>query len=669
MTSDPSAPASAWPRYAIAAAGFGLLLLVWISKTWQFQPHRPTRDVPQVRPLRVVPFAPEPSAAPGVWVVVVSLSDRSPIAGARIRYALNTADPSKPPPETLTDAQGRALLEALGDGVMDVAAAGYLGVRGQVRFRPGQYTVALTPTGSVELTFVTETEAPVSGVEVELEPSIPSRPTVQVGDLQEMPELAWKPETWKVRSGYNGIVFWSDLPPGVSYRWRVTSPHLVQLDPLPAVKSGISPSPTGGFVIEQDSSDPGRNTSGEFSVNSGEMVRLKARVLVSSSVSGAIPRSGTPVSGQKGDVGLFHRTVHVAPSGATVNAYDVEMNGPPDPAGSFRFLAAKPGQKRVAAVWQHPEAHYHFASVNFDLLPGEDKNLGTLSAATGHTVEGIVRLEGVEFLPLEVRNSDLRAIVSINNYPPRPHPPGVMISHLLEVPIGKPFYLHGLMKGDLIADAQMGLEIPAVEGITWERQPEVRIVLPEKNRLELALRAKVLVPCRVRVTFPAGGRPDRMKLQLLPMNGGKGIPGAGLRPPDDPAAREAVETFMVPPGTYTAWCFTDGLNSKNPMNYFGENKVIVAAGQRNEVVIEVGTAAVVKGRALDALGQPLQTALHFKIPSVSDDIVYRCETDRLGNFVLTGVAPGQVLQPVLFEGHIRTGLPGSEVFAELRRSR
>ncbi len=627
--------------------------------------------VPHVSETYTFPFIPRQARDRGILVRVQSELTGQPIRGALVRYTVLNGDGQAATTDEVieSDTDGRVAIEVTGDGMLSIRAPGYVGVQGQVRFRPGEYVIRLTPTGSVELRISNEGASRIDDVEIELRLPTPGIRELEPGNLRKTPELLWQAVARTRRAAPTGLLTWHDLPPSFGYRWRVISDHLVETDP-PHEATGrvVKPTPRG-LIVEDQGSQPVRGLSGAFAVEPGRVVRLNAKVQAACIVSGAlVGRSGVPVNGVL--VKLFHRTDYSAPSGGLA-AFDVEMQSPSDSSGRFEFRAVQPGRKRVTAVWSELETDFYFTSMAFDLVPGQAMDLGALGPSSGHTVEAIVRLIGEEMLPQELFKKPMKAVVTMSNAPPRPSAPGISILHSLSVQLGKVFYLHGMMDGELRVDAKLEAGSPRVEGIQWENQPLRVFSIPKTKRIELVVKASATVGLTLSIAYPGGHTPDRLKVCAIPVVGGNTVELPDVRSTPDAGASELVVASRLPAGQYFLRAFSDVFNG-SAQNYFGEVRVHLVPQQHCRSMISLGAGATVTGRASDSEGTPLKTTLTFvvqKTPEKNDSTIYRCATDAQGYFVLAGVGPGDILHSTLFEGRVQAGGPGTRVEVNLRRRR
>lgn len=667
MSTTTPPPSDPGPRGRTLQVSLIILVIggLFLAAIWLHRDNRPS--LPSAPPEKPKParrkFKPTALAAEAkdVALKVVSALDGAPVGDALVQYAEEPLVPGTAIRESRTDPSGRALLSIEGRGGMAITAPGYVPLRGRLTFKKGEYVVPMTPTGGVELTFSRPSAEPVPDVDVELIPSAPEPPMVELEEVVEMPELLVKDIEWKSRSGSDGAARWKGLPPGLEYQWHVLSPVLVEDLDAPAPPGQRIEVTRRGFAIEDDGHPRKAGFSGSFQVQPGQVTRLKARVLVGASVVGALPLSQAAAA-KNALVKIFHRKDYTAPTGSRMVAYDLDGQMKPDPSGEFRFLALRPGMKRVTAYWRQGDTHFHFSHVNFELLPAETKNLGTMTATTGSTVNALVRIEGEEFLPPEARNREFRAFVGMTNAPPKPHGPGLTISHLFDVPIGRPFFLHGLMDGDLMLDAQLGFEVPAVEGLQWENQPVVEHRVPGVSNAVLILRVKSSVQVEIMVRAGGGAAPSPARVVLLPEK-------AGLKPVEILGLQPGIpKKATVAAGRYSALAFSDGFAGSTD-NLFGRGAAEILAGRVNKLQLDLSEGAVVKGRALDSDGNPTDTIVHFGIDPFGETPIYRSKTDARGNFILRGVPPGTVLKPIGFQGKVQAGSVGEQTAIELRRNR
>ena len=96
-------------------------------------------------------------------------------------------------------------------------------------------------------------------------------------------------------------------------------------------------------------------------------------------------------------------------------------------------------------------------------------------------------------------------------------------------------------------------------------------------------------------------------------------------------------------------------------NFFGKTTIKAAIDQPNEVVVTLGSGAIVIGEVSQA-----NSYLGFQMPSYNGAGPYMCTSDAQGRFKLTGVAPGIILRPFFHGKRIQVGSAGSEIKVKLK---
>jgi hypothetical protein len=234
--------------------------------------------------------------------------------------------------------------------------------------------------------------------------------------------------------------------------------------------------------------------------------------------------------------------------------------------------------------------------------------------------------------------------------------------------VDQPFELTGLATGDLLAEARMEREI---SGITWVHRGPQKFDLETTGTVDLTIEAKARTSFVLRAAFPSGASPGPLSVFLFPEEevGGSELPGM-----DAGSVQRGVaeRTYEVPAGEYTVWILSAPSEGKTDPGFFGEGKVTVEAGKPNELRVDLGAAAALRGSVVDSQDRPVSTELRLKAyPFVAfkNPAIRVVKTDILGNFVVAGLPPSRALRAMSSDTAIQSGSPGTETRADLRLSR
>lgn len=651
-----------WHYLLVVAIPLSLALffLLWVSQ-WERQDC--SRDSDPALHQRTVRFTP---SGPSDKLRIRVVSDRNglPVPDARIEFATSLSRD-----RVSTDLHGSATLQHNGElGRLTISAKGYIGLAGRARSVPGDYCLSLTPTGAMELRISDHQDQPVSGVEIELclPPRLPShqnRGLASIGELQESLSLLWEPIVDRQQSGPDGIVRWGELPPGEGFVWKVVSSHL--LEDRDAFRTRDVKATSRGFIVGGSQiATPSR----QFEVKPAEIIRLTARILRPTSVVGVLPLG----PGATGRVNLFHRSNYMHPMGkGALVSFDHEATALAGAQGNFRLGPVNPGAKCIRAAWSEPGGRLFFSFREFELLDGEHRDLGVLAPSGGVTVHGSVRLEREELLPQAIR-SKLSAHLHIRNRPPPPFDGGVGIVEKTEIALG-PFILHGIIEGNLAVRAELSLG--SIPGVEVENMPERQYPIPGTERIDLVIRIKALAKVQVNVNYPDGNPPHPLRVFFAPQSDGNQA-RAGYMPSGSAVQPGQITgSFSVAAGVYEVWVFSD-CQKAGAGNYFGKEVGSLTASEQNQVRVEMGPGATIRGRYVlspiaDSEDPRVRSPLlGFKVEPYldpRDHVPYMTRVDTNGNFTLTGVAPNSILVPTVGAGRIRTHGPGSEVNVDVVR--
>ncbi len=537
---------------------------------------------------------------------------------------------------------------------------------GTIDLVAGEYDIPLTPTGALELAFVEDQGGPVGGVDVTLQPDLSAEPPLGEGDLREDPRLLWEEVAWKRTSGSNGACLWPELAPGWEYVWSVLSAHVPDEDIPSRAARQIEPAGRALKVTTREEVGGTGSRRRPVTIQPGGTTRERIVLLGVGTVSGTI--LGQCAVPPTAVVKLFDRR-DVQSSSARLVTYDLEADSQSDAGGRFLFKGVRPGQKRVAAYWQEDGLRFNFVYVEFTLKRTEHKELGVLTPAAGHTLEGLASIAG-EAVPREFLASGPKAIVNFSNNPPPPSKAHQVITEIIRVPIGEPFWLVGLMQGRVDFDADLDISVPLPRNVKWENPRSIKAPVPAPGRVDLIFKAVATLTGSVRVKLPAGGAADDISIYLLPGSGGELVQGSSIRANEFDGQGDATARFIAPAGEYAVWAVSSaGLSAAN---YFGQVPVTLRVGEDPRISITLGEGAHVRGRAVGVDGAPYVGGISFQVEPYTRSkhlAVYRCGTDAQGRFLLKGVAPQAVLKPALFQGSVRSGPAGSETATELRRVR
>lgn len=604
----------------------------------------------QVRQMpRSQAFVPAAPHEREVLVEVRSGRDGKPIQGARVGYALESKIVEQQMMIPFTaDAQGRVRIDGGGKGWFSATAPGHVGVQGTVQFKPGIYVIVLTPSGAVEFDVRNELGQAVGGVEVQIILPIPNFDDLPEGHLYDQIAMLWEEFVPKRRSGADGKITWPELAPGKPYRWQVTSKDLVD-----AADDDVGVLP-GGQVVTGRVRDRDTLLGPTFEVESGGTTRVPVKLLIGASLSGLLPL-GT----ERADVELSDRRDYEVGGPKPFTSYNTEASLSVGNPGDFRFGPIRAGRKRLRAWWKSEGNRYRFVNREFDLIPGEHRELGILDPTSGHSVEAVLRIEGEENLPEGVRKGGVRVSVHFSNRR-EPHVDGQMIFAELFMTAGEPVHLDGLMDGVLLVAPWWKHAVP---GVKPEYAYSTNYPIPSTSRVDVVIKLAAKLPVRVTAAYPPDKPACPLRVCLLPVGEGQRRVIDNVIDVKATEAREVQAEDQAVAGEYEVWVFSDALGSDPQTNYFGKASIRVGPAQTNEVRVQLEPGATIQGKAVTRKGKPGWDALGFLPNGYMGKGIYRCKVAPDGRYVLPGVAPGVLIWPISSEIRIQAGLAGSVVEA------
>jgi len=573
----------------------------------------------------------------GMTIRVLSEDDESPIQGATIRYRRGSGNELSDV-VARTDLNGRALIDAGAEGAILVTARGHVGERLKLPFAGVEQTITLGLAGGIELELVDVNQKPVPGLEVALSDGIGPSATE---DLLAAPVIRRK------ESGADGRVLWAEVLPG-KYQWLLKSDHYME-----SLATGRLP----------DASQPGslflRKNSPDFSVEPGEVVKLRAKVFIPAVVRGVVAaRAGRPSATF---LKLHHRIPYAQQGGTSpVHNTPVEVTAKCGEQGRFNFPQVVPGTKMLTAQWTDGRDRIEFATRRFELAPGEDKDLGIILGQEGHVVGIVVRLVGLErvsFTPREVEVSISFATMA------RTSPDGV--EGTVTAHIDEPVFLQGVPEGQIAIGATVEGEFPDVR---WKYKRLDKLKVPSSGLIEIPIEAEALVPVQVAVTYP-GDRPTApVQVYFLP-DALEEVTMAGPQMFTSTPGNIARSDCKVPPGGYRVWAIPAPVSRGQVENYFGEARLEAKGAQPNVVTLNLGFGATVEGVTRNRSGKACSRLMFIK-PGPhdwgDDPILWNCRSDADGYFILTGLPPNCSFKVGSTDKPFQSGPAGSNTKVELR---
>lgn len=645
-------------------------------------------------------------------VACVDSRTHAALRGVSIEAKLHDA-PAEPLAHGVTDAAGRWTLPRPGRWTVRTSLAGYYDRTFTQDFALGPTAIALDPSPRLEVRLVTSTGRPVSGVELVLvppldvaeewrdgwaqrleslwsdrdqaaarasleRPSPTERPRSDVGAADS--SSAWADETIAEyatldacvrRTDSDGRAVWDRMPNVEGYRWGVRSKHVVRLEP-PHERPRIRD--LDAERVQLDASAP-TGLSGVVRLVCGETTRIEAQALPSGSVAGFV------------DFGKPMRAAHARILGAAqgegggsrVVERQVEHGLALESDGGFVFDQVPPGTKLLRAFGWTLDGSIRFAAVQFELAPGEAKDLGIVKARTGSTVTLDLRLRdrgGREVSPKDVFvQGEARVDVGLSLFA-KSRSVVDRCHETFEVPVGGLVELEGMADGALLVNLH--------EGTLWELDParRTRVRMPTyaehevrgDTQVDLGLSVEkfVIVQFRPKVALaldPAGIQLDGLRTGSCDEIRTRARADIGLG-----SGADIVLTIELAPGRHVFVGHPGpSLEPIRGASYVAVRELDVTEQEQQEYDLEFTLGADIEGQLLRKSGEPAANSfVSFRIePWISNGCaraLYVSNTDADGRFRVRGLPPRTA-----FEASDRsrgtTGAAGETIQVVLRESR
>ena len=450
-------------------------------------------------------------------------------------------------------------------------------------------------------------------------------------------------------SDAQGVVQWSGLPAATGYRWGLCSPLHAKLDP-PHENVALTVTDRGVRVGEE----PVPLLSGQFAVVAEDLTEFSVSVERSASVFGSFALAA---GSSRAQIKLYDLQGTESERGMIVNSYSQEAFAVSDGSGNFLFDNVRPGTKLLRAYWHQGERDFYFATHGLTLVPGEQHDTGLLECAQGSTLNCDLQLrdrDGEEIDAMQLfGQSDMRGVVVVDAFG---GDAGVSSSiyEMVGIRLGAAFRLHGLPAGEVAIRATPEPSWPMAgskERIQVHDQEVLHLSTPHRAKVELALRVDRLVQRQLRVRYPASGSLPLVEL-CMRSAGNPDIQSFRVKPPRSATVQEQVLDLWVHPERYKLLLHSVSAvaaGGQGGASLFAQAEVDFRNNQPGrEPVIELSTAASVRGRVVDQDGSPeggrlLQWSPSDWVDERGRSWVYRCRTASDGSFELRGLPPGASL--------------------------
>ncbi|MEW6072405.1 MAG: hypothetical protein AB1726_07380 [Planctomycetota bacterium] len=480
--------------------------------------------------------------------------------------------------------------------------------------------------------------------------------------------------TLRRRSDSEGRITWSDLPPGEGWRWALASRHHAALRPE-YERPRVSFKPDGAVV--RHAGIPTR-ISGPISLQAGEPTGIEVLVTPGIAAWGRIVPAA-PGFTERPVIRLLASREVVSPGGIAVREREHETNARADAEGRFLLENLSPGEKLLRATWVEGEAQHCFASLEFALVEGESMDLGDLRAQAGTDLLLEIRVvdeagETLDPAGLFDRPEKARVMVHLSAGTVRVSP-ARKTSEVLEVPLNEVITLAGLPGTSATLWVATGREWPSLRSperaLRWPKQ--FTIELPHSGPLVVPLIVQELVPCTIRMPYPAGERPFDAKACVV-FSAERRTEDEDLYPPFAPEAGEATATMYLPAGHCHLLVHTQAPREpEGTASYYFIDEIDVVPGV--EVLANLQKGAMIEGRLLTPRAEPrageFVTAAFG--PWLGDGrdrsgAPYIAITDGQGRYRLRGLPPRveMRLSGMGFGAKVvRTGAEGSSTVVDL----
>jgi len=659
-------------------------------------------------------------------VMLISSDTHEKIAGARALYCNFEKGGWT---EHTSDASGVLSIPPSRAGALFIRANPYATLLVSGAFNAGTLTIELAPVGALELNFKAEDGRAVEGVDVELCIEESGKPAGQkviistilsieqqfdelksAGDLHAASDvslrhstqqlhndlaLEWKAAANKVikiectkteqllqKSNVIGKILWNGLSPDQLYRWRLCSPHSIEMAPPHELYINRF-IPRGKGVVT--GSEPPDNISGIIKIEGRQKRELQIPVYVLGSIRGRILNApGQPADGAA--IKLYHgrHFDHPEPGGVWIHEMKVTGMQRSDEDGRFLFRGVKPGKKELGFSIANEDIkriQYRFARAECEIREGESMDIGDVRWTEGSNllVRFAIQDEMSKPIPREelfiVSENDKFNILLTIARSGRDPVPDHDITELLTVPIDKEIEFRGLHPSEWhvgVVDYKWPLLRPG-----WTPKPDsasisnITVIIPETR--EITIPFTYVRVQDITVKWPNAKKPpefaqayfmnERSQFLLQTSLSKHRKPGGGLELDGD---------LSMPSGDYRMIIVPDLQSLGANESGFLIDQYISVKQSTNPENIEVGDpmrGVSVSGRYLDSDGEPnrgrffgwtLYEYRGWKMPPP----IYFTQTDDDGRFQFRCMPPnskfistrGKFILDTSADGTVMTGV-------------
>ncbi|MBI3817188.1 MAG: hypothetical protein HY286_00740 [Planctomycetes bacterium] len=614
------------------------------------------------------------------------------------------------------------------------SAPGYASGAGSVRIEGDHYNIILQPLGELKIAFQNEDgtaspDIPAPLIQLPTQPGLVSaretdaRPRIQIhwardsilSDLavgrkihnsrfqSYMSDVSFaygvarkeqngifklEPETVFATPGrpkeiVPGSWLWKSLTPGEGYRWRAPSTHSMEMNP--PSEANIT-EVRNGFQISGPIGESSR-LSGPFEILPGERKVITVSVYSSTSVSGVLAGAAdadtSSETGHRVELIVSNRqfSKHKNPDNSGLVIFEEERKLVPARDGSFLFTGLKPGTKELTAAWLDYNHKFRFVNIQFELAPGEKKDLGSLAAAAGFAIS--VEVQYRDGTSGELLNSkELFAgvpppttIALLSNIS-REVPSEENLSVPVELRADAAYTMTGLRGGDW---QLRFLQSPRFESLT--AIPEVKtsgdglvsFKIPGTERVTLYY--DVFRKCKI--TLSANSRRKagnaRAVAMIFPRDfHGDDTAALGRKSGADSDCFES--TLNLRQGRYEVIVILQSEAGGESVNLAGGTEFTVESGPEKRVEVALNPGVRIRGSLHDAQGSPVPAttvyaALKSANPNVKNLLAFASVlTDSRGEFLIESAPPNHNIYFLHSAQFVTTGGPGSEASVQLIRS-
>ncbi|MFN0205739.1 MAG: hypothetical protein ACKVS6_05440 [Planctomycetota bacterium] len=493
-------------------------------------------DIKNIRADGAAPSARTPT---GTMILFIASDTKEAIAGARTLYC-DFERGNWIAGES--DRSGALSVPAARAGAVLIRAKYYVPLLISGAFNAGTLTIELAPLGALELNFRAEDGRPVEGVEAELciensqTADAPNRIVSSILSIEREASLIASmsdpvagethlrkstlrlhellASEWKTgeniikiecklsdellqKSNVIGKTLWRELSPKTSYRWKLKSPHSVEMAPPHELYVNRF-LPRGKGVVT--SNEPPDGISGIINIEPRKTLELQIPIYVLGSIRGRILNApGEPADGAH--IKLYHERHfdHPEPGGLWINEMKVTGMQRSDEDGRFLFRGVKPGKKELGfsnAYEDSKRIQYRFARAECEIHEGESVDIGDVRWTDGSSllVRFVLQDEMNKPIPREElfigsENAKFNIIFTIVRSLRNPIPEH-NISEVLTIPIHKEIEFRGLHSSEWHLGVVHYVDWPPLKP-GWSQKPDssgltdIKVVIPETREITI----------------------------------------------------------------------------------------------------------------------------------------------------------------------------------------